>query len=123
MEPVVINQLATRVSDLLEEKFAAKGRNLEKRLASARRFVPRRVMRAGRTLAQAQNMSQSPLLAMKLDSEHIAKAYDTICRHLGEIDASAERSRRRYNAWAGVAAQVLLVGICFTTVLAWRGYI
>jgi hypothetical protein len=123
MEQVVINQLAARVSQLLEEKLAAKGRTLDKRLAFARRHVPRRVRRAGRSLVEAQNMSQSPVLARRLDSEHVAKSYDTICRYLGELDAKAERSRRRYNALAGVAAQVLLVGICFTGVLAWRGYI
>lgn len=123
MEPVVIEQLVTRIFDLLAEKLGAKGKTLEKRLLYVSRKLPGRVRKAGQALVEAQSMAESPNLAMKIDSEALSASYDVISKHLSEIDSAAERSRKRYNLFAAIAAQVLLVAAAIFAVLMWRGYV
>ena len=123
MEPIVIQQLTKRVFELLEETMGAKGRTLEKRLAYVQRKLPGRVKRAGAVLVDAQGMADSPRLAMQLDSETVSAAYDEIERYLKELDVAAEKSRKRYNVMAAVAAQFLLVVGALVALLVWLGYI
>ena len=123
MEPIVIQQLTKRVFELLEETMGAKGRTLEKRLAYVQRKLPGRVKRAGAVLVDAQSMADSPRLAMQLDSETVSAAYDEIERYLKELDVAAEKSRKRYNVMAAVAAQFLLVVGALVALLVWLGYI
>lgn len=123
MEPIIINQLADRVAGLLSEKLGAKGRNLERRLAHSRRELPRRVRRSGDALVAAQKMGANPKLAMRVDSEDLAKCYASISRYLVEVDGAAVRSRKRFNMLAAVAAQFLMVVGLLVALLMWRGFI
>ncbi len=123
MEPITINEFAGQVSAQLNEKLGAKGATLEKRLAYVQRTLPRRVRRSGEALVAAQQMGQNPQLAMRVDSNTVAKSYDEISRYLDEVDAGLVRSRKRYNVAAGVAGQVLMVTFAFAAVLMWRGLI
>jgi septal ring factor EnvC (AmiA/AmiB activator) len=123
MEPIVINQLADRVAGLLSEKLGARGRNLEGRLAHARRELPRRVRRSGEALVAAQKMGANPKLAMRVDGEDVSNSYAAISRYLVSIDAAAVKSRKRFNLMASVAAQFLMVVGLLVAVLMWRGFI
>lgn len=123
MEPIVLQQLTKRIFELLAEKLDAKGKTLEKRLAYVQRKLPGRVRRAGAALVDAEKMAESPRLSMQVDSEVVSGAYDEIERYLKEFDTAAERSRKRFNMMAAVAAQVLLVGAVGVGLLYWLGYI
>ncbi len=123
MEPIVIQQLTKRIFELLETTMNAKGRTLEKRLAYVQRKLPGRVKRAGKVLVDAQGMADSPRLAMQLDSETVSAAYDEMERYLKELDVAAEKSRKRYNFWAAVAAQFLLVVGALVALLVWLDYL
>ncbi|MEM6593372.1 MAG: hypothetical protein AAF672_01195 [Pseudomonadota bacterium] len=121
MEPVVIHQLAARVSDLLAERLGAKGDTLERRLKYTGRKLPRSVRRAGAELVQAQDHIQHPKLAITVDGPTVSKAYDRIVRYLTSIDVKAERSRKRYNFMAQTAGQMLVVAGATVGVFAWQG--
>ena len=123
MEPLIVEQMTARIFEQLAETLGAKGKTLQKRLAYIRRKLPGRVRRAGDALVDAQALAENPRLAMQIDGEAFSAAYDVISKHLSEIDASAERSRKRYNLMAAIAAQVLLVGAVIVGILMWRGYI
>ncbi|MEM7471306.1 MAG: hypothetical protein AAF340_08135 [Pseudomonadota bacterium] len=121
MEPLVINQLAARISELLAERLDARGDTLEKKLKYTGRKLPRSIRRAGAQLAQAQDCIQHPKLAMTVDGQAVSKAYDRIVRHLTSINVEAERSRKRYNFMAQTAGQMLVVAGATAGVFAWQG--
>ena len=123
MEPAEIQALVARVFALLESKLDARGATLQKRLAYVRRKLPGRIRRAGEVLVDAQGMAENPRLAMRLEPETLTRATTQMERFLNEIDAPAERSRRRYNKMATVAGQVLLAVGALIGLLVWRGYI
>ncbi len=121
MEPLIVQQMTTRIFELLEEKLGAKGKTLQKRLAYVNRKLPARVKRAGEALIDAQALAGNPRMAMQIDGEAFSAAYDEISTHLSQIDSAAERSRKRYNMMAAIAAQVLLFGTVVVAFLMWRG--
>ena len=123
MEPAEIQALSERVFALLQSKLGARGSTLQKRLAYVRRKLPGRIRRAGDLLVEAQNMSQNPSLAMRLEQDRLSRATAEIERYLNEIDVAAERSRRRYNKMAAIAGQFILVTAIAVSVLVWRGYV
>jgi len=123
MEPAEIQALSERVFALLQSKLGARGSTLQKRLAYVRRKLPGRIRRAGDLLVEAQNMSQNPSLAMRLEQDRLSRATAEIERYLNEFDVAAERSRRRYNKMAGIAGQFILVTAIAVSFLVWRGYV
>jgi len=123
MEPAEIQALAERVFALLESKLGARGGTLQKRLGYVRRKLPSRIRRAGDLLVEAQNMSQNPNLAMRLEQDRLTRATVEMERYLNQIDVAAERSKRRYNKLAGMAGRLLLITAATVSLLVWRGYV
>lgn len=123
MNQLVVDQLADRISTLLGQKLNVRGVSLERRFRRAGRAVPRRARRPIRTLIEAQQMAQNPQMAMRIDKDHLSKAYDIALRELSAIDEQSERARRRINLAALVALQILLIGGILVAVLRWRGFI
>ena len=74
-------------------------------------------------MVDAQALAENPRMATQIDWEAFSDAYDVVSRYLAEIDSAAERSRKRYNLMAAIAAQVLLAVAAFAALLSWRGYI
>lgn len=123
MEPAEIQALSERVFALLQSKLGARGSTLQKRLAYVRRKLPGRIRRAGDLLVEAQNMSQNPSLAMRLEHDRLSRATAEIERYLNEIDVAAEKSRHLYNKMAAIAGQFILVTAIAVSFLVWRGYV
>ena len=123
MQKVVIDQLAGRVHDLLGEKLGVRGRTLEARFKKAGRMVPRRARKTIPTLIEAERMAVDPKLLVRIDPDVVSRAYDVAVRELGEIDAGAEKSRKRLNLLAIVAFQVLVIGGIFIAIMRWRGFL
>lgn len=119
MDPEVLDQMVTRVSQQLAEKLGAKGAGLEQRLAYVRRQLPKRAQRAGMVLVEAERMAQAPQLAMKIDTGQIETAHKAMDQFLSEFDAEAAQSRKRYNLWSGIAAQFLMVCAAMLGLLWW----
>ena len=62
MSITTVQQMADRVSGLLEERLRVKGQTLEAKLRAAGRRLPRKVRDAGAALAEAVTMIQNPKL-------------------------------------------------------------
>lgn len=123
MGVVTVQQMADRVSGLLEERLRARGADLEARLRSARRRLPRKVREAGQALAIARSMIQNPKLMHRVDDETVATAYDICVRHLTTINPVGGRRGMMLDMTARIVFVLLVVAVLFAAVLYWRGYL
>jgi hypothetical protein len=85
MGAVTVQQMAQRVSALMEERLRARGDGLEARLRHAGRRLPRKVRMAAGRLALAEAKSMVPKLLLQVDEGDVARDYDTCVRHLSAI--------------------------------------
>ncbi len=123
MSAVTIQQMADRVSALLEERLRLRGAGLAEKLARGGRLLPRKVRDAATFLAQAATMAQNAKLLMQIDNNAVAEAYDICLRHLGGVDAGGRRRGVIMGVAASVAFSVLMVTLLLGAVLYWRGFI
>ena len=123
MSKISIQQMADRVSGLLDERLKIPGNNLESRLARAGSRLPRQVRDAGETLVTAGQMAQSPKLLMQIDHEVVAVAYDICVKHLKTVNRSDRRRGIMLSAGARIGFALLVVGVLLVAVLHWRKFI
>lgn len=123
MSAVTIQQMAERVTGLMEERLRIKGKGLREKLRKGGRLLPRRVRVAADQLALAAERSQNPKLLLQLDESDVAAAYDICCKHLGKIDANHRRMTGILGTASSMAASLLGVGLIVIAVLYWRGYL
>ena len=123
MSKITIQQMADRVSALIEQRLRVTGPTLEARLAKAGNRLPREVRAAGDALVAATQMAQSPKLLVQVDDEAVATAYDICLKYLNTVNLSARRKGFVLDAGARIAFALLVVGVLLVTVLYWRGFI
>jgi hypothetical protein len=82
MGAVTVQQMAQRVSSLLDERLRARGDSFEARLHHAGRRLPRKVRLAAGRLALAEAKSMVPKLLLQVHEGEVARDYDTCVRHL-----------------------------------------
>ena len=123
MSKVSIQQMADRVSALLEQRLKATGPTLEVRIKRAGSKLPRKVRDAAEALVQATQMCESPKLLMQIDYEAVAIAYDICVRHLNSVDLSKRRRGLLLDAGARIAFALLAVVVLVVGVLYWRGFV
>ena len=123
MSLVTVQQMASRVEALLEERLRLKGGTLADKLRRAGRRLPRRVRDAGAALATAVTMMQSPKLMHQVNDETVALAYDICVRHLTTINPAAARQGLILNMAASIAFSLLVVAVLLVAVLYWRGFV
>jgi len=123
MSRVSIQQMADRVSTLIETRMKVSGASLEVRLKRTGNRLPRKVRDAVEALVQATEMAQNPKLLMQIDHEAVAIAYDIAVRHLNGIGRSARRRGMLLDAGARVAFALLVLGAAVLGLLHWRGFI
>ena len=123
MSLVTVQQMASRVEALLEERLRLKGGTLADKLRRAGRRLPRKVRDAGAALATAVTMMQSPKLMHQVNDETVALAYDICVRHLTTINPAAARQGLILNMAASIAFSLLVVAVLLVAVLYWRGFV
>lgn len=123
MSKTTIQQMADRVSALLEQRLKVTGSTLEIKVKRAGSKLPRRVRDAAEAMVQAQEMAQSPKLLMQVDPEAVAIAYDICVRHLNGVNLSERRKGMILDIAARIAFALLVVGVLLVAVLYWRGYV
>lgn len=123
MDQSAVRQLVARISQLLGDKFGARGADLETRVSRVGRKLPRRIRAAAHDLITADKLSKDPRLSLQLDPQHTSSAYAQCLDYLIKIDNSASRSRARYGLAATVAGQLLLVAVATVYLLRSRGYL
>ncbi len=123
MSKISIQQMADRVSALLEERLKVQAPTLEGRIKRAGSKLPRKVRDAAEALVQATEMAKVPKLLMQIDYEAVATAYDLCVRHLNGVNRAERRMGQILDAGARIAFALLSVGILLVAVLYWRGFI
>lgn len=120
MSKITVQQMADRVSGLIEERLNIKGAALEDQVKKAGRRLPRKVRDAGEALAAAAMMMNSPKLMLQVDDEAVAIAYDICVRHLSKVNPAARRKGLILDMAARAAFALLIVAVLFVAVLYWR---
>ena len=123
MSAVTIQQMADRVSALLEERLRLKGGDLSDKLRRAGRRLPRKVRDAGEALVAATQMAQVPKLLMQIDDGAVAIAYDICLRHLNTLNPAAARRGMLLNMLASIGFSLLVVVGLVILVLYLRGFV
>ncbi len=123
MSRVTVQQMADRVSGLLEERLHVRGDTLDDKLRRAGRRLPRRVRDAGAALATATQMLGNAKLMYQVDDETVAVAYDICVRHLTTVNSGAARRGLILDMAARIAFALLVVAVLLVAVLYWRGLI
>ncbi|NJM83606.1 MAG: hypothetical protein HC844_15035 [Tabrizicola sp.] len=121
MGAVAIQQMADRVSQLMDEKLAVRGKGLRTKLRRGGRQLPRRVQEAAMSLADAAQRAQHPKLLQLIDMTKIAEDYDICVRHLGAIDAADRRRKVMMGAVSSIAFGLLVFIALVVGFLLWRG--
>jgi hypothetical protein len=122
MSAVTIQQMADRVAQLLEEKLALRGKDLEARLQRGGRLLPRRVREGAELLAEASEKAKNPKLLGQIDMGQVSDAYDACVRHLITIDPSGRRRDTVGSMIGSVGFGVLVMVILVVGLLFWQGY-
>ena len=123
MSAVTIQQMAERITGLMEERLRIKGKGLHEKLRKGGRLLPRRVRAAAGALADAAERSQNPKLLLQINEAEVVAAYDVCSRHLSKIDAGQRRITGLLGTASSMAASLLAVCLIVIGVLYWRGYL
>lgn len=119
MSVMTILQMASRVSDLLEQRLGLRGDDLAEQIARGKWRLPRRVRRAAGVVAEAAAMAPHPRLQIRIDEEQVAIAYDQCLRYLAPLGRGARVRSRLVSVWLALAgAAVVAIGL-----MLWRGQI
>ncbi len=123
MSKVSIQQMADRVSALLEQRLKVTGPTLEVRIKRTGSKLPRKIRDAAEALVQATQMADNPKLLMQIDYEAVAVAYDLCVRHLNSVNQAERRRGMLLDAAARIAFALLAVAVLVVVVLYWRGFV
>jgi hypothetical protein len=118
MSAITIQQMADRVSGLLEDRLQASGGDLAAKLRGVRRQLPRKVYEAAARLAQATVVARNPKLLMRIDDGAVAEDFDICVRHLVAIAPGTGFLRGIVRVAVSVALGLLVLGLAFWL---WRG--
>jgi hypothetical protein len=121
MSAASIQQMAERVSVLIEEKLGARGPGLADKAKRAGRALPGKVRAAALRLAEAAAMSHNPKLLLQLDEERVAADFDICVRHLSSISVGDRWVGRIVNFGASTVITVLIVLAMVVAFVYWRG--
>lgn len=123
MSAVTIQQMAERITTLMEQRLRLKGKDLREKLRKGGRMLPRRVRAAAEQLADAAERSQNPKLLLQIDEAAVVSAYDICSKHLGKIDAAFLRTSSMLRTARSIVISLLVVAGLAIAVLYWRGYL
>lgn len=123
MSAVTIQQMAERITALMEQKLRLKGKDLREKLRKGGRILPRRVRAAAEELADAAEKSQNPKLLLQIDETAVVAAYDVCSKHLSKIDAGYLWTSSMLRTASSIVISLFVVVLLAVGVLYWRGYL
>lgn len=106
---------------LLREVHGIRGRSLGQALGRSRRFLPRRIRKAGYRLAEVEPMLGNPKLEHMVDREALKAAYQTVARHLKSVDVADLRRGWLLGLAGAMAVNVIAVAVLFVIWMRWAG--
>ena len=123
MGAATIQQMATRVAQLMEKRFGFRAATLQEALRKGGRKLPKKVLTAAKFLAQADEQSKHAKLLMQLNEPEIVNAYDLCVTHLNKGSLKGDRRGQVISGAASLATILLVVGVLLIALLRWRGYL
>ena len=111
MGAVTVQQMAQRVSGLLEQRLRARGDGLEARARHAGRRLPRKVRLAAGRLAEAEAKSMVPKLLLQVHEGQVARDYDICVRHLTALTPAGGFVAGLVRVAASVAVGLLVLAL------------
>ena len=123
MSAVTIQQMAERITALMEQQLRLKGKDLREKLRKGGRILPRRVRAAAEELADAAEKSQNPKLLLQIDETAVVAAYDVCSKHLSKIDAGYLWTSSMLRTASSIVISLFVVVLLAVGVLYWRGYL
>lgn len=121
MGPERIAEMTAQVSRLLATRLGARGPDLEARVASRARALPRKVRRAAGVLVAAERSARAPKIARQLDARAIEAAFATCRDYLEPLGASERLRAAALSAGGAIAFIVLVVGLALLGAKLWLG--
>ena len=121
MGAVTIQQMAQRVSALLDERLSARGTGLETRLRHVGRRLPRKVRLAAGRLVLAEARSGVPKLLLQVDEGEVARDYDICVRHLTALRPHRGSMATVVRVAGSVAVGLLVLALLVAGIALWQG--
>ncbi|MFT6696717.1 MAG: hypothetical protein ACJAXU_002224 [Paracoccaceae bacterium] len=116
-----LGSVTAEIEDLLVEKMAAKGRNLNQKLKSAGRRLPRKIRAQVAYLVEAEARCDNAKRAHQYDPIRVMEARKQCVSHLEKIDKNAARDRRRRGWFTGLVVNLFVLLILFIVVASFVG--
>lgn len=116
-----IQQMADRVSGLMEERLRVAGSGLAAKMEKGGRMLPRPMREAGERLARAAMMAQNPRLIIQVDEAQVAEDYDTCLRHLLKVNIWDHRKGRVIGLTISILGILIVVAALAGGFAYWRG--
>lgn len=123
MSELSVQQMAERVSALMEDRLRVRGRDLPTKLRRGGRRLPRKLRREAALLAEAAAWARNPKLLPRLDRSRLARAHDALSRHLSRLGRGERRRAALHDIASSVVLSLLLVAALFLATLIWRGFL
>ena len=123
---IEIEKLQSRVEaleTLMQEKLGVRGKSLSLRFNRAGRLLPKRIQKAGRVIAEAQNAAAHPKLARLYDQKALNAAFSDVTSHLETIDPADRRRGKVLGVLGGVVFNLILLTVAIVALLRWQGVI
>lgn len=114
-----LGSVTAEIEDLLVEKYSAKGRDLQQKIQSAGRRLPRHVRAEAAYLIEAEHRTANPKRAHQYDPERVTRAWKHCVAYLEKVDPAALRGVRRLGWFTSVLVNLFLLAVLFALVAAY----
>lgn len=120
-DTVTIHAQAEAIRSLFETHMGVRAKTLQAAVRRAGRRLPRGLRSKAAVLVEALEMSENPKLARRLDYSATKSAYRDLVAYLETLDLKEERRTQRLNLLAGIAFNLLILGVLVLLWLRWQG--
>jgi hypothetical protein len=116
-----LGSVTAEIERLLVEKFAAKGRDLNQKIKSIGRKLPRGIRDQASYLIEAEARYKNPKRAHQYDPERVLAARKQLVDYLEKIDRSSSRRYGRLAWGTGLAVNLFILILLFAIAVAYIG--
>ena len=114
-----LGSVTAEIEELLVEKMSAKGRDLNQKVKSAGRRLPKNIRAQAAYLVEAEARCNNPKHAHLYDPARVVEARKQCVEHLEKIDRKAIRTGRRGGWMTGLVVNLALLLVLFIFVVVY----
>ncbi len=116
-----LGSVTDEVEALLVEKLSAKGQDLQQKIKSVGRRLPKRIRAQAAYLIEVEARCKNPKHAHEYDPARVLDAQKQCVAHLERIDPKAQRSRRRLGWFTALLVNMFFLAVLFAVALHFLG--